>query len=180
MKQTDMSFSFLSVLLPGSYFGFLNPGVNGESFLCVCGYKNVNIGFFTFVHSQPWDLMWLIFQIVLSLFILGKSHTLCAQRAVHLHFNLQRLTWHYIFFFFKENTSLSSTEGSLFMIITFFPPKDGKKIPRLVWPRVASERPVHGQKCSPWFSSLVWGWSGVRERQSWVNRTQKLGWGFSQ
>ena len=50
MKQTDMSFSFLSVLLPGSYFGFLNPGVNGESFFF---YKNVNIGFFTFVHSQP-------------------------------------------------------------------------------------------------------------------------------
>lgn len=175
MKQTDMPFSFLSVLLPGSYFGFLNPGVNGESFFF---YKNVNIGFFTFVHSQPWDLMWLIFQIALSLFILGKSHTLRAQRAVHLYFNLQKLTWHY--FFFKENTSLSSTEGSLFMIITFFPPKDGKKIPRLVWPRAASERPVHGQKCSPWFSSLFGGWSGVRECQSWVNRTQKLGCGFSQ
>lgn len=51
MKQTDMSFSFLSVLLPGSYFGFLNPGVNGESFFC--SYKHVNIVLFTFVHSQP-------------------------------------------------------------------------------------------------------------------------------
>ena len=113
--------------------------------------------------------------LCLSLFILGKSHTLCAQRAVHLYFNLQKPTWHYFFFFFKENTSLSSTEGSLFMIITFFPPKDGKKIPKLVWPRAASERPVHGQKRPPWFSSLFCGWSGGRECQSRVNRTQKLG-----
>ena len=106
-----------------------------------------------------------------------KSYSACTEGRASL---LQSSKIDLALFFFKENTSLSSTEGSLFMIITFFPPKDGKKIPRLVWPRAASERPVHGQKCSPWFSSLFGGWSGVRECQSWVNRTQKLGCGFSQ
>lgn len=95
-----------------------------------------------------------------SLYLSWGKVILCVHRGLSIFTLIFKNRLGTIFFFFKENTSLSSTEGSLFMIITFFPPKDGKKIPKLVWPRAASERPVHGQKRSPWFSSLFCGWSG--------------------
>ena len=151
-----------------------------ESLFCVCVVIRMWILDFSHLYIHSHEIWCDLFSKLLCLYLSWGKVILCVHRGLCI-FTLIFKDWlGTIFFFFKENTSLSSTEGSLFMIITFFPPKDGKKIPRLVWPRVASERPVHGQKCSPWFSSLVWGWSGVRECQSWVNRTQKLGWGFSQ
>lgn len=92
-------------------------------------------------------------RLLSPLFILGKV-ILYAHRALCVCTSIFKNRLGTFSKTFKDNGSISSIEGSLFMVITYYYYfLVGKKIPRLVWHRAASGRPAHGQSSSPCF----WG-----------------------